>query len=425
MWRVTTIVLLAGLCWVGTRRFKTLINPVVIVCGPWAGMLLGQQLFGPFFPFRATAALLVCVAALAFTLGAFAVSLHSPGALQPTEMTLRLQPHAIALWPAVSWSLVALAATSLAIFLYYGFVLGVGRVGGGGLVFYALTDAIRGTAWEWIQRLCQLTVYVAAALFALETVRLRRIGLRAGLFLAVVILQSWLVSNRLPTFLILSVFAVTWATMFAARLRRPALRTVGITAVVVGLALAFYWYTTARRHAGQLSSLTLTLDLLSVFVGPPSAFSAHLATTDGWHFGTLKGITIQGPLELFGLSQRGMGQFEPITPVPGLALHTNVFSGLAMILDEVGVVGAIAVMIVLGSLTTGVVSSFHRKPKMAKAAVLTSLYLLLFWLPVVLLTYYVFWTVQLLLVALLGSLFFSVHAVRPIGSERGSVAVRT
>src|SRR5205823_7918833 len=129
----------------------------------------------------------------------------------------------------------------------------------------------------------------------------------------------------------------------------------------------FYWYTMARRHGGQLPAFALALDLATTFLGPPAGFSAHLQTTAGWRFGMLTGITIQGPLELLGLAHRGLGQFAPLAPVAELTLQTNVFSGLAMLLDEVGVVGTVALMIVLGSVTTALVASLYRRPSMPKA----------------------------------------------------------
>src|SRR5205823_5044967 len=104
----------------------------------------------------------------------------------------------------------------------------------------------------------------------------------------------------------------------------------------------------------------------------------HLGETGGWHFGMFTGLTIQGPLELFGLAHRGLGQFDPIRLVGGLVGETNVFSGLAMLLDDVGIVGTTAVMIILGWATTALATSFYRRPNMLKAIVLANLYLLLF-----------------------------------------------
>jgi len=413
--RIGTIGLLLLLCMIGSRRFKTIVNPVVIVCAPWAGMLIGQQLFGLLFPFSATAALLVCFAAVTFSLGALALSLHCDA--EPATVTMRLQPRATLLWTAVGWSLVACAAANLAIFLYYGFVLGVGRLEGGGLLFYSLAEAVQSSSVGWIQRGLQTGVYVGAGLFALETVRLGRIGLRAGLFLAIVILQGWLMSNRLPTFLTVTIFGLMWILVYAHQLRRPTLRVVGRITLALGVAGTFYWYTMARRHSGQLPAFTLAVDMVTTFVGPPAAFSAHLETTHGWRWGTLSGLTIEGPLELFGLAHRGWGQFDPISPVPGLAkLETNVFSGLAMLLDDVGVAGTGALLATFGALTTILVASLYRRPSIFKTVLVANMYLLLFWLPVVLMSYYVFWSVQFLAVGLLGSLVFSSSVPKPASS---------
>jgi len=413
--RIATIGVLLLFCVLGSRRFKTMVNPVVIVCAPWAGMLLGQQALAWFFPFGATAALLVCLAAVAFTLGAFAISLH--GAVEPSIVTMRLQPRAALLWTAISWSLVCLAAANLAIFLYYGFVLGVGRMEGGGLVFYALTDAIYDSSLGWIQRALQVAVYIAAPLFAFDTVRCRRLTVGAGAFLAIVVFQGWIVANRLPMFLVLTVFILTWAVMLARRIRRPSLPLIGMVSAALAIGMVFFWYTMSRRHGGQLSGIRLATDLLTTFLGPPTAFSAHLGSTSGWHFGMLTGITIRGPLELFGLAQRNL---EPIAPIPGFTVETNVFSGLSMLLEEVGIAGAAAVMMLLGAVTTGLAASFYRRPTVVKAAVLSNLYLLLFWLPVTLMSYYVYWSVELAAVGLLGSLVFSASlaVTTPTPSQR-------
>ena len=127
-----------------------------------------------------------------------------------------------------------------------------------------------------------------------------------------------------------------------------------------------------------------------------------------WRWGTLSGLTIQGPLELFGLAHRGWGQFDPISPIPELAkLETNVFSGLAMLLDDLGIAGTGALLATFGALTTALVASLYRRPTVVKTVVVANVYLLLFWMPVVLMSYYVFWWVQFLAVGLLGSLLFS------------------
>jgi hypothetical protein len=149
-------------------------------------------------------------------------------------------------------------------------------------------------------------------------------------------------------------------------------------------------------------------------------FSRYLDETSGWRNGSLGGVVIKGPLALVGLASRNRWPYEvyELAPVPGAS--SNIVTGLALLLDDVGVGGMVGVMFVLGLLMGTLFVRYRARPSIVKGCALASSYLLLAWTPVVWLSYYVFWTIQLVATGVIANRFFIAYrADDPARSRRG------
>jgi hypothetical protein len=149
-------------------------------------------------------------------------------------------------------------------------------------------------------------------------------------------------------------------------------------------------------------------------ITPPSVLTVYLQTSDDWVLGTFKFDTLSGPIALLTGQERKPWIYQGVPVSDASAEMSNVVSGVWQLCSDFGVVGCGLALALLGYLSTSLYAGFSRKPSVAKGALLVSLYVLIFWLPVACETYYVYWHV----LAIFGPIIGGTLYVAKLGDKR-------
>jgi hypothetical protein len=399
--RLLTIAVLLVLI-VGARlSLRTWGNPVSALAGSFALTLSWQQAVIPDVPFGAKAALLIIVGAVALFIGtAISTSFVSHGDTVDLRVGIAAAHRRtvrLAVWGAVAFSFLYLA------YLYK--VVEIERTDYINDVFYREAFSV-GPGSGLLYRIAQLLMYVGAMVVALDAAQ-RGLGRKEPLlFLAGATAQSIVLSTKFSILLILSIFAVVWTLTHAASLRRlftP--RHVFVAGLLVVVGLYSFDAVTSRRAGGDAR---FGATFAYSFSGASSALS--LVVDQGFRPDPdpIPGMTVGGLRELVGGSQRQFGVYlYAVTLKAGeYQSSINVYTWYLPFLQDLGVVGALALVFMIG-FVTGPLFVRAREGMLSVTAlvVLTCLVLLLLWAPISLLSYYNFWFGLLILAPVYGALF--------------------
>ena len=324
------------------------------------------------------------------------------------------------LWQALLWNMVGIAAMHLALTVYYVYVLGIGAYADGALDSYELVNQLENSSLGWFQRGSQSLIYAAAALLGIDAARRQRFTAPAILFLLLVIARGVVLTNRTPVYLSLMILGLAYAVVHARKYTHISSRICLLVIAAVLAFGAFSWVATERRYGSGNSTNEQMGETTRVsLLGAPSGLALYLDRSDEWKYGDLRGISLNGPLALVGLVERapsGVYTGDDVQYLTPNALSlTNQYSGLRLIMEDIGVVGALMFFLILGYVTTALFYAFYRHPNGWQFSLLVNIYLLLLWMPIAMLSHYVFWLADLLVV---GALTAGLLEVVPLALSR-------
>jgi oligosaccharide repeat unit polymerase len=418
--RLVTIVAFIALSLLSIWYFRNFANPPTVALLPWTMVLVAQAIFAPDFPFGLSAAVVLGAAEGSYLLGAFVVGPPrlQPGCVPSGEHVDRL-PIPRPYWYSMFTILLVGTMIQNVISYYYLNVLGLGRHTEGAVDPYSLYEAMgmgSGLAYAAV-RASTIATYIAAGVFAIAAVEKRRAGFGLILFIAIVGSETLLTSTRTPFLLSLSIICCTITSLSIRQFKRLPRQLFRAAGAGVLLAVAVAVWATVNRYGMSVDDVNSSefVDKQEVsLLGAPSGLSLFLdrASINPSH--SFQGITIAGILAPLGLYQKVQGVYagldaeQPLTSRSSAT--TNQYTGLRLLLEEFGLFGTMMIMAVLGTLTTAVFNAHYSAPTIAKGATLANLYLLVLWLPITLLSYYSFWTIQFIIVVILGKMFFRIQA---------------
>lgn len=416
---------------VGKRVFKSYVNPITIMTMPWFVVLAGQQLLVPGFPFGTNAAFVIGTAAMMFCSASLVTALvhhRAAPAFSIPDISITPQPQKTRFWGLLCWFLVAIAITHLCVDLYFAYYLGIGLRDEGSVDPYSFYNEITGrasVATGILFRGLVTITYIGAFLFAIELARSRRLALRSAVFFAAVIATSLFTTVKTLGLLTLSITAIAISVIFSRLPVRISTRLVFTLVLATVFIIGYAWVASTRRYGGQQEGTVLANNLAVQCFGASSALSEYLDRSAGWEYGNFRGLSIMGPLEWFGIVVREQGVYERSIYLTADAIPTNQYTGLRLLLDDMGFGGMMITMGFLGAITTSLFFAFYSRPSVAKCALLCNLYLLVLWLPITFWSYYSFWTVQLLVCPLLGGYLIQLKRVAPVGQGNAKRAKRS
>jgi oligosaccharide repeat unit polymerase len=310
--------------------------------------------------------------------------------------------------------------------------VGIGRYVDGGINPYAIYEAM-GAAYGDISvvgiayRTSVAFTYICAGILALDAMRPRRGNFIAFAFLAIVAAQSVFVSTRTTFLLAVSVMAMTMLCAHVQRFRRIPRRAISAILAMSLVAISTAAFASMRRYGlsvATISSNDFVDNQKVALLGAASNLSLFLDQIGIPADSEWTGITIAGVLGPLGLYERvagvyiGSGGERQLTGESRQT--TNQYTGLRLLLEDYGLCGTLVVMVILGMVITHVFVVNKRRPSIARIIILGNFYLLLLWLPITLLSYYAFWTIQFLVLLPLAKVFFRI----PIAQYAGRTAAK-
>ena len=421
--RILTILFLLILSGVATRLFRSYANPTLIITLPWVFILITQQLIAPDFPFGFNAALVLTASCGCFTIGSLALLQRrmSPQSTRAMEsLAIERAPVAPTLWRAFVALLAVVVIVQLALTYYYLNVAGVGQYTDGAVNPYAIYGAAGVTYGDrslvgLAFRASVAVTYVCAGILALDAIRRHKLSLGVLAFLAPVAGQSFLSSTKTTFLLTVSIMVVTVTVAHAHRLHRlPRNAPRAIVALILVIA-ASTGFASMRRYGLSAESITSTdfLDNQKVtLLGAVSNWSLFLDRTGLTPESQWTGITLAGVLGPLGFYERVSGVYVGSDAeqrlIPDSRQTTNQYTGFRLLLEDFGLGGTLVVMAALGMLVTYIFVLNMLRPSITLVIILGNLYLLLLWLPITLLSYYAFWTIQFLVLLPIARVFFRI-----------------
>ncbi|MCX6590494.1 MAG: O-antigen ligase [Acidobacteria bacterium] len=435
--RILTILFLLILSGVSTKMFRSYANPTLILTLPWIFILITQQLIAPDFPFGFNAALVLTASCGCFTIGSLTLlqrrmSVQSTRAME--SLAIERAPVAPALWRAFVALLAVIVIVQLALTYYYLNVAGVGQYTDGAVNPYAIYGAA-GVAYGdrslvgLAFRASVAVTYVCAGIFALDAIRRRKVNFGVFAFLAPVAGQSFLSSTKTTFLLTVSIMVVTVTAAHAHRLHRLPKKALRAIVALILLITASTGFAAMRRYGLSAEAITSTdfLDNQKVtLLGAVSNWSLFLDRTGITPDSEWTGITLAGVLGPLGFYERVSGVYvggdAEQRLIPDSRQTTNQYTGFRLLLEDFGFGGTLVVMTALGMLVTYVFVLNTRRPSVTLVIILGNLYLLLLWLPITLLTYYAFWTIQFLVLLPIARVFFRIPTRTAPANRAGYMA---
>jgi hypothetical protein len=258
-----------------------------------------------------------------------------------------------------------------------------------------------------------------------EVARHRRLTLASALFFGLIVGVSLFTSAKTFALLALSIGALTIGLLFPRAGRRLSAKQILMCLFALLFVTAFAWIANYRRYGGEATRDEFRSSTQAVqYFGASSGLSVYLDATDRWIEGRFTGVCIGGPLEWLGFGEREVGVYRESIYLTDYSIPTNQYTGLRLLLDDVGFGGMVIAMALLGLITTILFFGFYSSPTFAKCVLLSNLYLLLLWLPVTLWTYYTFWTVALVSLPVVGSWLVRLRRASGASLEKEDGAVR-
>ena len=391
--REILLAFLVGYFLVGRKAFGTAMNPLAVAVAPWIAIIAAQEFLEPSMYCSWLASVIIAGSLSCLGLGAFVVIVFFRSE-QVVPEPVRLEPlrKRRGLRYGVFGLIICGVALHVGITFYYGILQGVGLSNTGTFVSYALFDQVLNSAIAWPYRIATTLLQVGAVICSLELQSKRPAYLVVILFLTLITMESVFIASRFGLYLVFSAVILGWVVFAAQRYRRLSVRL--LMFAVLGLALAggLYGFTNSRRtgtetrDTGQMMAAGL--------ISSPSVFTGILADRDEWITGTLEGNTFHSLLLFVTGQERGSWSYDPYSIAPDMSETSNLVTGLWQLLADFGICGTVIILTLMGAVSTRVFTRFNAQPTAKRAGTLLCMYLLLFWLPVVVLTHYMyFWIV--------------------------------
>jgi oligosaccharide repeat unit polymerase len=413
-YRLLTIAVLAVLMVESHRGMKTWSNPVVFYAGPFAVILVLQQILIPGVPFGGRAASLIGGSALAFFAGAIVIwRRHATKGAHPSYRRL-IAPDARLLKFGVF--------VSYAVALYYLYELRLVRASGVDVlndVFYR-ADFYASGGQTLTLRLLQALTYVGVFYIAFAAITVRRRTLILAPMVLIMVAQSSASSSKLPTILTLELIVAVLAAVRPEAFGRLRPRLILGAGAAIAITLLVFSLVTNDRSRGTGDVVATTEYAM---LGSPSALSelldGHQTVNEPDGFGASFG----GIVSALGGPQRTFGVYAAsVQLTPGLyQSETNVYTWFVPLRHDFGMAGTLGLIGLLGSVLT---SLFMRAREgllgVPGLSVLALGDLTLMFAPLNTLTYYNVWFILLGMALPLSLVFRLVDVPAAIEDGNGS-----
>src|SRR5579863_5710286 len=392
--RELLLVLLASYLFASVKAFRSALNPLVVAIAPWLAILAAQEIIAPSMYFSWLAAAIIAGSLLCVGLGAIIVLVCMPNAPLRSELT-RLEPVRARRWLrySVFGAIIGGVSVHAGVTFYYGAILGVGVSSTGSFSAYALFDEVMNSPVAWPYRIATTMVQVGAVICGLELRTKRPAYSVIIFFLAVVTSEGLFIASRLGMFLAYSAVILGWLVFAGRRYRRMSPRLVLSGIVGLFVVAALYQYTSGRRVGTDDDAMNNRM--VSGLISSPSVLTGVMKDREGWIVGTLGGESFRG-IMLFTTGQDWDSYAQEAYPIaPEMPETSNMVTGLWQILIDFGIAGSAILMTLMGALSTGLFMKFSAQPTAKRAGSLLCVYLLLCWLPIFVITHYMFfWCVM-------------------------------
>jgi len=377
----------------GWKVFRTAMNPLAVAVAPWLAMIAAQEFLEPSMYCSWLAAAIIAGALLCVGLGTLIVMVYLPGnGFVPSPA--KLEPVLEHRWLRYCVFGLILSGVGLhvGVTYYYGILHGVGLSSTGTFVSYELFDQVLNSAIAWPYRIASTMLQLGAVICSLELQSKRPAYLVVISYLSLTTLESVFIASRFGLYLVYSAVILGWVVFAAQRYRRLSLRLVMFSALALILAAAVYGFTTSRRTGSETRDTNQMM--AAGLISPPSVFSGILTDHDEWITGTLEGNTFHSLLLFVTKQDRGSWNYDPYSIAPDMSETSNLVTGLWQLLADFGISGTVIILTLMGAVSTRLFTRFNAQPTAKRAGSLLCIYLLLFWLPVVVLTHYMyFWCI--------------------------------
>lgn len=394
--RVVSIVLLVVLAFMGRRRFRQWLNPVTILCLPFAGTLAIGEFFLRGAPFGDRAALLIVGASACFALGSFS---RKPGLPTGASISMKyVSPNTRRLYP------LALIATLFLLLAGVRFVRGVydgssvAYVGDGMYDRGLAVASLRGTAAELVVRIVTLVTLLAPYLVILPWFsRSRERFASASLYGLSVLGLSLATRSRFTSILVIITCALlislTRANGVVRSTRRHHRRSGPILLLIATTVACFWLFSLVALARYGFKSGSQTTDFLYATAAGPSALSAALDRSDSVEVLDGLGQSVAGLLDILQVRGRTLGSYSSVQLGDSDESVVNIFTGIYPLVKDVGVVLTLVLFGAGGSLGTGMHRRLSTSPSPARLVRYVNYLLLIACMPVALIASYNFWWV--------------------------------
>jgi len=425
--RELLLLFLVAYLFVSIKAFRTALNPLAVAIAPWLAILAAQEFLAPSMYLSWLASTIIAGSLACVGLGAFIVMVCFPRKPFPSEPA-KLEPIQERRWLRYCVFAMIIGAVGLhvGITFYYGILQGVGLSSTGTFVSYALFDEVMNSAIAWPYRVATTLLQVGAVVCSLELQTKRPSYGMVITFLAFVTLESVFIASRFGLYLVYSGVILGWVVFAAQRYRRLSPRLIMFFTFGLAVAAAVYGYTQSRRTTTEDREVSQMM--AAGLISSPSVFTQALAERKGWVTGTLEGGTFHSLMLLLTGQERGSWDFDSYPIAPDMPEVSNLSTGFWQLLADFGISGAAIILTLMGAISTRLFVKFNAQQTAKRAGSLLCMYLLLFWLPVVVLTHYMyFFCVALVLFKadLLYGMTLGAGSGAPKRSERGRLFGRT
>lgn len=290
------------------------------------------------------------------------------------------------------WASMGVVATYFVILIVNGYQLGFVSLRTGPSDPYSLHNYLLGSWLRWPFRLAQTLAYVAVFFAGIDMVMRRRVSVPAAVILLGMVLVTLSTSTRTPALLSMSYLvcvALVWSRDLFARIN---LRTLGVGVFIAVFIVALASSAFLRRYdASGRTQSHIVASVTHSLLGPPSSLSLYLGDSYEWYYGVQNGRSLQGPLALLGVIDRSITIYDGYYLTSNVTQKPNVFTAFRFLMDDVGIGGSVLLMALSGFLTGTIYNRFQSRPSLVTGSLLVSILMLLLWLPLTLLTSYVYW----------------------------------
>lgn len=404
--RLLTILFAAALTALGHRSFKTLLNPVSALVAPLGLALLAEAILLPKSPFGVRAAAVLVSASSAYAAGALIGRRPAePVGLRFEVNRNTLSPRMLLVVAGVCAMLVVLGARQ-ARSIYDS--AGVGFVQNGVFDRSRVIDALGGTGDELVIRVIQAFVFPACILICFFWLSKQqfRVPIAATYVIGVLLLSLAL---RARLIAVLAVLLATAVLLLASGRRRIVRRAIPI--VILGPLVLFFLFSRVSdaRYGNDPNRRDTQEDFIYATVGGPAGLAIALSNEQpvvllggtGEH---VRGQSISGLLSLVGRS-RVLGTFSPVYVSESEASQINLYTGAWILMWDVGFIGMLVVMGLLGLAARAAFRRLFTRPTPGALLATANLMFLMFCYPIALISYYNLWWGTWLLIPILNRMF--------------------